>query len=74
MMHNDEGNKAWLPCVVVTVNPNAKKVQYNERTGKAEHFGSYLIRIGDPGKLSNFQGIKGKLMESVDESSLRKPQ
>ena len=31
--------------MVVTVNAHAKEVQKNPRTGKEEHYGSYLIQM-----------------------------
>ena len=44
-----QGRDVWASCVVVTVNAHAEQVQYNQRTGKAEHYGSYLIHVGEPG-------------------------
>ena len=44
-----KGGDLWVSCVVVTVNAHAKEVQYNQRTGKPEHYGSYLIHVGEPG-------------------------
>ena len=44
-----QGRDLWVSCVVVTVNAHAKEVQYNQRTGKPEHYGSYLIHVGEPG-------------------------
>jgi hypothetical protein len=44
-----QGRDVWASCVVITVNPNAEEVQYNQKTGKAQHVGSYLIHVGEPG-------------------------
>ena len=49
---------------MVTVNPNAKEIQYTD-TGKPAHHGSYLIHIGEPGAPN--PGIE----DLIDETKLR---
>ena len=62
-----KGGDLWCPCVVVTVNAHAEQVQYNKRTGKAEHYGSYLIHVGEPGAPDPMP------MDLVYEQQLRVP-